>query len=84
MFQIISNGGYNDVLIVTLAVSDSNNIETFSADNFVISTNMDWKDEIRGYLALLTSNKPTDKVLSVIPVWEDQPQNEKLYDYLIR
>ena len=41
------------------------------------------KDEIRSYLALMARNKPTDKALYIVPIWENLPHNKKIYDFLI-
>ena len=64
-------------MIITVSVFN----DEFNKD--IISTNMGSKDEMRSYLALMARNKPTDKALSIVPIWENLPHNKKIYDFLI-
>ncbi len=70
------NGGH-DIAIVTLA-----SLVDMEARN-VISMNMEAEDEIRGYLKLMASNNPTDKPLEIVPVWENKPEFQGLYDFFV-
>ena len=74
IFQVIDDGNFEGALIITVSVFNEGVVMD------IISTNMGSKDEIRSYLALMARNKPTDKALSIVPIWENLPHNKKIYD----
>ena len=72
-----TGGDYKDITVVTLTVLDDDEVSLEA-----VSPNMSLQEEIRGYLALMASNNPTNKTLEVVPVWENEPRSQRVYDIL--
>jgi hypothetical protein len=74
---------YEAATFVTLASVLDNGIQPPAASHRLISTNIDLKEEVRGYLAIMNSNNPTNKTLDIVAVWENVASAHQYYGLII-